>query len=129
MYLCPATPLKPAVAMNRHAGYRPLKTIREPFRVVGRGLALPPEIGVFYGIEDPRGYEALTLDQFVTTWKLWCRRHGIWFNRVDDLTRPFLSFMNVRFAIQAAGAPICGTDRSSSGRRCRRSPTAPRTCW
>jgi len=79
----------------------PLKTIREPFRVVGRGLALPPEINVFYGIEDPRGYEALTLAQFGKMYRLWSTPHGIWFHRADDLTRPVLSLMNVRFAIQS----------------------------
>ncbi len=84
----------------------PLKQIREPFRIVGAGLALPPAVNTFYGVEDVRGYEALTLDQFVTTWKLWCRRHGIWFNRVDDLTSPFLSLMNVRFAIQSDDLPV-----------------------
>lgn len=84
----------------------PLKTIREPFRVVGRGLALPPAMNTFYGIEDVRGYEALTLGQFVTTWKLWSRIHGIWFNRVDDLTAPILSLMNVRFAVQEAALDV-----------------------
>jgi hypothetical protein len=73
---------------------------------VGHGLALPPATNIFYGVEDPRGYEALTLAQFVEMWPLWCKRHGLWFNRVDDLTRPFLSFMNVRFAVQSDALPV-----------------------
>ena len=97
----PARAAYPSIAM-----LEPLKNIREPFRIVGRGLALPPATNIFYGVDDVRGYEALTLDQYVSTWKLWCRPHGIWFNRVDDLTAPFLSLMNVRFAIQEEPLPI-----------------------
>lgn len=94
------------VAYPPIAVLEPLKTIREPFRIAGRGLVLPPETNIFYGLEDPRGYEALTLAQFVQTWPLWCRRHEIWFNRVDDLTAPFLAMMNVRFALQSDALPV-----------------------
>jgi Bacterial membrane protein YfhO len=79
----------------------PLKQIREPFRVTGASFALPPTTNIYYGLEDPRGFEALTLGGFVHTWKLWCQHQPVWFNRVDDLTRPFLSFLNVRYAITA----------------------------
>jgi hypothetical protein len=43
----------------------------------------------------------------------------VWFNRIDDLTRPFLSFLNVRFAIATAGqkAPS-GWREYRSGPRC-----------
>jgi hypothetical protein len=82
------------------------KGIRDPFRAVGVATTLPPATNTFYGFEDPRGYEALTLGTFVSTEPLWCSRQGIWFNRVDDLTRPFLSFLNVRFAMQSASLPI-----------------------
>lgn len=84
----------------------PLREVREPFRIVGRGLMLPPATNTFYGLEDVRGYEALTLLQFVNTWTFWSEPHGIWFNRVDDLTAPFLSLMNVRFALQSAGLDV-----------------------
>ena len=83
-----------------------LKAIREPFRVVGASYALPPATNVYYGLEDPRGFEALTFGPFVHTWKLWSVHQPIWFNRVDDLSRPFLSFLNVRFAIVSRGAPM-----------------------
>ena len=84
----------------------PLKQIREPFRIVGRGLAFPPATNIFYGLDDVRGYETHTLYEYVNTWHLWCRVHGIWFNRVDDLTAPFLSLLNVRFAIQEDALPV-----------------------
>jgi hypothetical protein len=84
----------------------PLENIREPFRIVGRGEAFPPSTNTFYGLEDVRGYEALTLFQFVQTWQLWNRPHGTWYQRVDELANPFLSFMNVRFAIQSSTLPV-----------------------
>jgi hypothetical protein len=83
-----------------------LSRVPRPFRIVGSGDAFPPAMNTFYGLEDPRGYEALTLDPFARTWKLWCQRQGIWFNRVDDLTSPFLSFLNVRYAVQADDLPV-----------------------
>jgi len=86
--------------------FEPLHGVREPFRIVALGTAFPPATNTFYGLEDARGYEAMTLTEFQRTWKLWCVRYGIWFNRVDDLTAPFLSFLNVRFALQPAGVPV-----------------------
>ena len=89
------------VAYPPIAALEPLKQVREPFRIVGRGPALPPHMNTFYGLEDPRGYEALTFKPFFYTEPLWCGRDGrVWFNRVEDLTRPFLSFLNVRYVLQ-----------------------------
>jgi hypothetical protein len=78
----------------------PLKNVREPFRIVGRGDAFPPAMNTYYGLEDARGYEALTLDSFERTFKLWSHREN-WYNRVDRLSSPFLSFLNVRYALQS----------------------------
>ncbi|HKR62589.1 MAG TPA: YfhO family protein, partial [Thermoanaerobaculia bacterium] len=86
--------------------FEAIKDVREPFRIVGRDGAFPPAYNTFYGFEDPRGYEALTYNAWSRTWKLWCVRRGIWFNRVEDLTTPFLSFLNVRYAIQADTLPV-----------------------
>jgi len=84
----------------------PLKQVKEPFRVSGRGTVLPPAANTFYGVEDPRGYEALTFAAFMYTEPLWCRRETVWFNRIDDLSRPFLSFLNVRFIVQNAASDV-----------------------
>ncbi|HEX2831526.1 MAG TPA: YfhO family protein [Thermoanaerobaculia bacterium] len=97
----PAKAAYPAIPL-----FAPLQTIREPFRLVGEGTAFAPATNIFYGLEDPRGYDALTLDEYQRTYQLWCRRWGIWYNRVDDLTKPFLSFLNVRFAVQETSSPI-----------------------
>jgi hypothetical protein len=77
----------------------------EPFRVVGLGDAFPPDTAAIYGLEDPRGYEAITNKLFVETYPQWCTPWRLAYNRVDDLSRPFLSLMNVRYAIAAAGVP------------------------
>ena len=71
----------------------------EPFRVTGVGQAFPPGTSTFYDLEDVRGYEPMLLREYLRTYLLWCAEQPVWFNRVDDLTRPFLSFLNVRYAI------------------------------
>jgi hypothetical protein len=77
----------------------PLAKIREPFRIVGQSFALIPGTSAFYGLEDARGFEALTYMPFVHTWRLWCVHQPVFFNRVDDISVPFLSFLNVRYAV------------------------------
>ncbi|HYI08681.1 MAG TPA: YfhO family protein [Thermoanaerobaculia bacterium] len=84
----------------------PLRQIREPFRIAGVGVAFPPNTNIFYGLEDPRGYEALTLSAYLHTYRLWSRTDPMWFNRVEDLNAPFLSFLNVRFAIASTEMAI-----------------------
>ncbi len=79
--------------------FQPLESVRDPFRVTGVGLTFIPNMSTLYGLEDVRGYQALTHHGYVATYDLWCINQPIWFNRVDDLTRPFLSFLNVRYAV------------------------------
>ena len=70
-----------------------------PYRVIGRSFALPANIGTMWGLEDARGYQALNHLRLLETFPLWSVRQGAWFNRIDDLERPFLDFLNVRFAL------------------------------
>jgi len=77
----------------------PLANVREPFRITGHGLAFIPGTSALYELEDVRGYQAMTFLRYRETYPVWCIHQPVWFNRVDDLTRPFLSFLNVRFAI------------------------------
>jgi hypothetical protein len=77
----------------------PLRDAREPFRITGHGNAFIPGTSALYALEDVRGYEAMTFLRYRETYPLWCIHQPVWFNRVDDLTRPFLSFLNVRYAI------------------------------
>lgn len=80
-----------------------------PDRVVGVTYSLVPNASAVYEIEDVRGYESMTFRPLYETYALWCATQGAWFNRVDDLTKPFLSFLNVRYAIAPSGyAPPAG---------------------
>src|SRR5262249_9365616 len=75
-----------------------------PSSVVAGGDVFRPNPSALYGLEDVRGYESLVLDRFTDTFPLWCRPQHASFTRVDDLALPFLSFLNVRFAIGPPGA-------------------------
>ncbi|HJQ38170.1 MAG TPA: YfhO family protein [Thermoanaerobaculia bacterium] len=77
----------------------PLKQARKPFRIAGHGLAFHPATSTMYELEDIRGYSALTMLRLRETYPLWCVEQPVWFNRIDDFTRPFLSFLNVRYVI------------------------------
>src|SRR5262249_1824925 len=73
-------------------------------RLVGLGYALVPNISTLYEIEDARGYESIVLGRLRETYPLWCVEQLSWFNRVDDATRPFVSFLSVRYALAPPGA-------------------------
>jgi hypothetical protein len=70
-----------------------------PFRVVGLHFALIPDGAALYGFEDARGYEAMTFRRLAETYPLWCKPQDISFNNVPEMWRPFLNFLNVRYAI------------------------------
>jgi hypothetical protein len=71
----------------------------EPYRIVGQGPLFAPNIAAHYGLEDVRGYQAMTFARLAETFPLWSIPQPVWSNRVDDLTAPMLSLMNVRFAL------------------------------
>ncbi|HEX4441196.1 MAG TPA: hypothetical protein VH854_14055, partial [Thermoanaerobaculia bacterium] len=76
----------------------------DPGRVAAPDGVLRPNAAALYRLEDARGYESLVLDRFADTFPLWCRLQPASFNRIDDLAAPFLSALNVRWAIAAPGA-------------------------
>ncbi|HEX9985886.1 MAG TPA: YfhO family protein [Thermoanaerobaculia bacterium] len=78
---------------------RELMQAPEPFRIVAVGHLLPPAIATHYGLEDVRLFEAITFRRLFEANELWSVEQAIWSNRADDLTSPFLSAMNVRFAL------------------------------
>jgi len=78
----------------------------EPFRIVAQGLMLTPNIATQYGLEDARGYQAITLARYHDTFPLWSVAQPVWSNRVDDLSAPMLSLMNVRFALAPPHAKL-----------------------
>jgi hypothetical protein len=87
----------PAVAYPPLALFAPLKNVREPFRIVAPGATLVPDIATMYGLEDVRGATAMTFAPLSETFPLW---------PTTDLTRPMLSMMNVRYAVQGTWEPL-----------------------
>jgi len=102
------------------AFYPPLDLLRSipkgaPERVSAIGFSLVPNSSALYELEDVRGYEALVLARFVETYPLWCLEQPVWFNRVDDPQRPFLSFLNVRYFIVGPGYAVPAGWRTLAG--------------
>jgi hypothetical protein len=95
-------------ALNRKAFYPRvplLAAIPNDGRVAGLWFAFTPNNGTLYGLEDARGYQAMTNKRLVDTYPLWSAFQVAWFNRIDDLSRPFLSFLNVRYVIAQTDPP------------------------
>ena len=84
----------------------------EPFRIVGQRSILPPNIATHYGLEDVRAYAAMTLERYAAVEPLWSVPQATWSNQVDTLDSPFLSLMNVRFALAKHALPIPATWRA-----------------
>jgi hypothetical protein len=76
-----------------------------PYRIVAPADILRPNTATLYGLEDVRGYEPFVLADFAETFPLWCQPQHASYTRVEDLTRPFLSLLNARFAIASPGDP------------------------
>lgn len=85
---------------------RPDERNGEPYRIVGQGPLFAPNIAAHYGLEDVRGYQAMTFARLAETFPLWSIPQPVWSNRVDDLTAPMLSLMNVRFALALPDAKV-----------------------
>ena len=85
----------PTVPILRHIQNDP----RTPFRVAGLHYALMPDTAALYGLEDPRGYEAMTLMRLHETYPLWSRAQPVSFNIIEDKSRSFLSFLNIKYTI------------------------------
>ena len=75
-------------------------------RFTGVGSALIPNNAALYRLEDARGYQAMTFRRLYETYPLWSRYQRAWFNAVDDLSKPFLSFLNVRYALAHVSVPV-----------------------
>jgi len=76
-----------------------------PYRVTAMDYVFVPNIATMYEVEDVRGYQAMTLDRMRIAQDLFSVPQPVWFNRIDDLTKPFLSALNVRYALAPAGTP------------------------
>jgi hypothetical protein len=75
-------------------------------RFAAEVYALLPNISAHYRLQDVRGFQAMSLLRLEETFPLWSvpQRNG--FNRVDSLGSPFLSFLNVRYALHYPERPL-----------------------
>jgi hypothetical protein len=73
---------------------------RDPlYRFTAIGNMVIPNVASMYGLEDVRGYSAMTYYPYVETMKLWCPDQKRTYHDITDLSLPFLSFLGVRHAI------------------------------
>lgn len=87
-------------AIDKRAFYPPAIDVPAGLhRIAGVGVTLLPNGSAMYGLEDVRGYEAMTFNRFAQTYPLWSRYQPAFFNIIDDPSRPFLSFLNVRYIL------------------------------
>ncbi|HKR63047.1 MAG TPA: YfhO family protein [Thermoanaerobaculia bacterium] len=96
----PESMFYPRIPILKHMQDDPDK----PFRMVGLHFAFLPDAAALYGLEDARGYEAMTFRRLFETYPWWCKPQGASFNNVFDKTRPFLSMLNVKYAIGSLDA-------------------------
>ena len=94
--------------MPSRAFYPPLSVLDaiprgEPWRFVSLGFTMIPNAAALYGLEDVRGYEAMTFWPMFDTFPIWCIHQPVWFNRVADATTPFLAFLNARWVLAQTG--------------------------
>ena len=78
----------------------------QPFRIVGVGTMLPPDLSTHYGLEDVRGFTASTFARLQETYRYWSVVQPVWSNRVDRLDSPMLSLMNTRYALVPLSASL-----------------------
>ena len=100
-------PTRPeSIAFPPLALFAPLEKIEEPFRIVGRGAKLLPNTATMWGLEDARGSTPIRLARLSETYPLWLKQAPAAFDSVEELNRPFLAMMNVRFALLDVSDPI-----------------------
>lgn len=91
----------------------------EPYRIVGFGWSFLPNTATMYQLEDVRSYSAMTFMANYDLQNLWSIQQPVFFNRVDDPGKPFLSLLNVKYALALrsmalpAGWSLVMTDRES----------------
>jgi hypothetical protein len=89
---------------SRSAFYPPLPVLDPiprgtPVRMAALDYAFTPNIAAMYGLEDVRGYDAMTLKTYSDTYPFWCRPLPGFFNLVSNPSSPFLAFLGVRYLL------------------------------
>ena len=70
-----------------------------PFRMGAMHYMFLPDAAALYGLEDVRGYEAMTFRRLNDTYSFWSVPSLASFNHLPDKSRPFLSLLNMKYLI------------------------------
>ncbi|MFL6247343.1 MAG: YfhO family protein, partial [Thermoanaerobaculia bacterium] len=70
-----------------------------PFRIGAMHFLFLPDAAALYGLEDVRGYEAMTFRRLNDTYSFWSVPNLASFNSLPDKSRPFLSLLNLKYMI------------------------------
>jgi hypothetical protein len=89
---------------SRSAFYPPLPVLDPiprgtPVRMAALDYAFTPNIAAMYGLEDVRGYDAMTLKAYSDTYPFWCRPLPGFFNLVSNPSSPWLAFLGARYVL------------------------------
>jgi hypothetical protein len=71
----------------------------EPFRMGAMHFMFLPDAAALYGLEDVRGYEAMTFLRLAETYAFWSVHSTASYNNIPDKSRPFLSLLNMKYLI------------------------------
>jgi hypothetical protein len=71
----------------------------EPFRMGAMHFMFLPDAAALYGLEDVRGYEAMTFLRLAETYSFWSVQSAASYNNLPDKSRPFLSLLNMKYLI------------------------------
>jgi hypothetical protein len=81
----------------------------EPFRIVGRDWVFLPNASAQYGVEDIRGSDPMEWASYAAFFKTFSTQEaGTDVKRVQDVDRPELDFLNVRFLLAEPDASFGG---------------------
>ncbi|HEV7767279.1 MAG TPA: YfhO family protein, partial [Thermoanaerobaculia bacterium] len=70
-----------------------------PFRMGAMHYMFLPDAAALYGLEDVRGYEAMTFLRLAETYAFWSVYTVASYNNLPDKNRPMLSFLNMKYMI------------------------------
>jgi hypothetical protein len=71
----------------------------EPFRMGAMHFMFLPDAAALYGLEDVRGYEAMTFLRLAETYAFWSVHTTASYNNIPDKSRPMLSLLNMKYLI------------------------------
>jgi len=96
--------LYPATPLVRYLQSRP-----RPFRILGEGSTIFPNVGVFAGLEDVRTHDPVERRDYVEFLDATCGYDPKpYFKRVSNVNAPALDFLNVRYLVSSPGRAAPG---------------------